>query len=606
MKTFRHDEPRFSRPATAGKPGQWYFSARDRVLKNVVTRLITFITLAVFWEAQTASGQNPDSIVFSKHNLSLSSPGTVRSTTESDICIFCHTPHQASNDGPLWNHKMSSETYTPYTSPTLKATVGQPTGSSRLCLSCHDGTVALGMVASRSSGIAMNSTTMPAGPSNLGTDLSADHPVSFEYKPEAGFLRDLSMLPQEIHMDRAGQMQCTACHDPHNNKFGNFLVLDNTDSALCLKCHIMPDWSGSAHQISTKALPTFLKSLMTAQSGSTKDKATAKTVSVAAAGCESCHVSHSAGTKKELMRFSTLEKNCRSCHDAEGPGQNVSAEFSKMSAHPISLDSESHTATEDPINPPTRHVTCADCHNPHASSSTPGSQGKIAGALNGVTGVSSGGSKMRNITHEYELCYRCHGDSNQRGPARVPRQFVETNTRREFNPGNVSFHPVETTGKNSSNASLLLPLTTASTIGCTDCHNNDQGPANGGTGTKGPHGSAFEPLIERPLLLTDGTAYNPANFALCYKCHSSAVVDSNLANSWAFHRKHIEDYRAACTTCHDSHAANQPHLINFNTEYVKPMTGVLNYTSNGINHGTCTLTCHDGTGQNKTHKALSY
>jgi len=44
----------------------------------------------------------------------------------------------------LWNHQMSSVTnYIVYTSPTLKAVVGQPDGSSRLCLSCHDGTVAL-------------------------------------------------------------------------------------------------------------------------------------------------------------------------------------------------------------------------------------------------------------------------------------------------------------------------------------------------------------------------------------------------------------------------------------------------------------------------------
>ena len=101
-------------------------------------------------------------------------------------------------------------------------------------------------------------------------------------------------------------------------------------------------------------------------------------------------------------------------------------------------------------------------------------------------------------------------------------------------------------------------------------------------------------------------AYNPGNFALCYKCHSSVVVDSSLATSWPQHQKHIEEYRAACTTCHDSHAATQPHLINFNTTYVLPLNGVLNYTSTGMNHGTCTLTCHDGSGRNQPHKATSY
>ena len=196
--------------------------------------------------------------------------------------------------------------------------------------------------------------------------------------------------------------------------------------------------------------------------------------------------------------------------------------------------------------------------------------------------------------------------STARGPASVPRQFVQTNTRLEFSPGNISFHPVESLGKNSSVPSLILPLTTSSLIGCSDCHNSDQSPAASGAGANGPHGSVYAPLLERMLRVTDGTPYNPADYALCFKCHSSSVVDSELTSSWQYHRKHIEEYRAACTTCHDSHAATQPHLINFNTAYVSPNNGVLNYASTGPNHGTCTLTCHDGSGQNKPHAAKSY
>jgi hypothetical protein len=306
------------------------------------------------------------------------------------------------------------------------------------------------------------------------------------------------------------------------------------------------------------------------------------------------------------MRFSTPEKNCIDCHAGDGPGKNVAADLKKLSAHPISMEPGAHNAREDLVNPPVRHVTCADCHNPHGTSSAPSGKNQISGALAAVSGVSAGGSVIPAVTHEYELCFRCHGDSAARGPATVPRQFVQTNTRLEFSPGNTSFHPVEALGKNSSAPSLIPPLTTSSLIGCGDCHNSDQGSATGGSGANGPHGSAFAPLLERMLLLTDGTPYNPNNFALCYKCHSSSVIDSELATSWPQHRKHIEDYRAACTTCHDSHAATQPHLINFNTYYVQPLNGVLRYTSTGINHGVCTLTCHDGTGQNKPHNAKTY
>src|SRR5215831_18282178 len=109
------------------------------------------------------------SIVHSKHNLSVASPGTIKAKSETDLCIFCHTVHRTTGQTPLWSHTMSSvSNYVIYSSPTLKATVGQPDGSSRLCLSCHDGTVALGMVSSRGTAIQMegNITALPPSPNN--------------------------------------------------------------------------------------------------------------------------------------------------------------------------------------------------------------------------------------------------------------------------------------------------------------------------------------------------------------------------------------------------------------------------------------------------------
>ncbi len=576
-------------------------------------RLFAAAAILVFLSF-AALADNPNSIIYSRHNLSVSSPGSVHATTESDVCIFCHTPHGASaTDGPLWNHQMSAAIYTTFSSPTLTSLnviIGQPNGSSRLCLSCHDGTVALGLVRSRPGGIAMSAATMPAGINNLGFDLSADHPVSFTYDAAlanaAGNLVDPGTLPPEVGLDRYGQLQCTSCHDPHNNQYGSFLVKDNTGSALCLTCHQLASWSGSAHAVSSKLLPSALSVQVAARNRGVQSKASAAADSVAHTACASCHVPHTAGTKSALMRFSTPEKNCLDCHGGDGPGKNVSAELKKISAHPISMDLNAHNSRENLVNPPVRHVTCADCHNPHATSSAPGGKNQISGALAVVPGVSAGGGILPAVTQEYELCFRCHGDSAARGPAKVSRQVPQTNTRLEFSPGNTSFHPVESVGKNSSVPSLIPPLTASSRIGCGDCHNSDQNSAAGGSGANGPHGSAFSPLLERQLRLTDGTPYNPSDFALCYKCHSSSVVNSEQSSSWRYHKKHIEEFKAACTTCHDSHAATQPHLINFNTVYVQPYNGVLNYTSAGPNHGTCTLTCHDGSGQNKPHAAKSY
>ena len=202
------------------------------LVRSVTRRL--FLCVGLGFAVTAALAQAPVSIVNSKHNLSVSSPGTVHATTatETEICVFCHTPHGATTDGPLWNHQMSTATYKPYSSPTLKAVVGQPNGSSRLCLSCHDGTIALGSVSSRAGGIAMNTASLP-----LHTDLTADHPVSFVYNsalataasayPAAGGLVDPGIpgaLPPEVVLDNAGQRQCTTCHDPHNNQYGSFLL----------------------------------------------------------------------------------------------------------------------------------------------------------------------------------------------------------------------------------------------------------------------------------------------------------------------------------------------------------------------------------------------
>jgi predicted CXXCH cytochrome family protein len=436
-------------------------------------------------------------------------------------------------------------------------------------------------------------STMPAGDTLIGTDLSKHHPVSFNYDAalanQAGGLRMPNTLVQDVRLED-GQVQCTSCHDAHNNQFGKFLVMDNTSSAICQSCHVPNRWSVSSHALSTA----------TWSGGGTDPWPNTTQTTVAANACENCHRPHAAEISDRLLKFTPDEQNCNVCHGGTVASKNVASQFNKISAHPLVSTSGIHDPTEDAVNS-TRHVACEDCHNPHAATGTTAGAPVASGSLAGVRGVNGSGMVVQEIKNEYELCFRCHADSGNRGPARVQRQYVQTNTRLEFNPGNTSYHPVMAVGKNPSSPSLILPWTAGSIMYCTDCHNNDQGPNAPGTGPNGPHGSAYTPILERRLLLTDNTAYNQANFALCYKCHRSTVVNSESATSWRYHRLHIQEERTACTTCHDSHGSPRPHLINFNTTYVTPYNGVINYTSTGVNHGTCTLRCHG-----EAHNAESY
>jgi Doubled CXXCH motif (Paired_CXXCH_1) len=205
------------------------------------------------------------------HNLSASGGsgvGAVKAVSESQVCVFCHTPHAATSGAvPLWNRRLSTATYTVYSSSSLDAnaifgTLDQPGGSSKLCLSCHDGTIAVGNVnvlggtGSNTPGtvnIPMTGTdaggVMPPGEGtasgftrNLGTNLSNDHPISVTYTgalaTRDGELRGLDgnqrwpagsgttigvrspgyrpLFPLEpTGFGGLGQLQCATCHDPH-------------------------------------------------------------------------------------------------------------------------------------------------------------------------------------------------------------------------------------------------------------------------------------------------------------------------------------------------------------------------------------------------------
>lgn len=173
-------------------------------------------------------------------------------TTNSEICIVCHTPHNAKTtvtDAPLWNHQVTSATYTLYSSPTLNATMAQPTSSSKLCLSCHDGTVALENFGNVTTGTqTMSSSSLYF----LGTNLSNDHPISFDYSSTLatndGGLKDPSTATVTLGTSNTGtiaakmlfngKLECASCHDVHNKyNTTNLLVKSNTNSALCLACH---------------------------------------------------------------------------------------------------------------------------------------------------------------------------------------------------------------------------------------------------------------------------------------------------------------------------------------------------------------------------------
>lgn len=242
--------------------------------------LVAFLAIAAASPALAAS----KSIKLTKHNLSNWSPYAmyVKGNT-TQVCVFCHAPHNAdSAETPLWNHKDTSQSFgiattqwiTPSNSELTGKVDSQPTTTSKKCLSCHDGTVAIGAVVNRGNsgltdelgGDAANGTRADVnglliGPNKIGLNLSGGHVISFKYdtamkdylngKSEYALapFQALNAEDTKSMLDKRGYMQCHTCHDPHtdacndtNRTIGKDPLwrksCDSTDNGvLCRLCH---------------------------------------------------------------------------------------------------------------------------------------------------------------------------------------------------------------------------------------------------------------------------------------------------------------------------------------------------------------------------------
>ncbi len=247
----------------------------------------------------TVLAQAPGSgIAGTKHDFS---GRTVTGTTAvTGLCTYCHTPHQAFATLLLWNHRLSANNFswdaTATTAGTTFPTISGPTykGATAKCLSCHDGSVAIGDVAwfdavgpggglgpnpGGTGGALIIDTQKISGSRQIATatgGMSGNHPTAmpFPYQGVAstyngrangsGIVLDewradpVALGIRLFNDDGSGNIsagavsgktgiECASCHDPHNKKVEERYFLRGTLSGntvtassgyICLKCHI--------------------------------------------------------------------------------------------------------------------------------------------------------------------------------------------------------------------------------------------------------------------------------------------------------------------------------------------------------------------------------
>ena len=179
-----------------------------------------------------------------------------------EVCRVCHVPHDHAlatkyyTNGLLWNHQVSSATYTMYDSTSLNNTIDTaPTGTAKLCLACHDGTIGIDTFdkyATSAVTIDDYDAGFQVGKFLDGTnlDLSGTHPISIVYDETVDLFLNakttsLGTGTIEDVLD-GGKVQCSTCHDVHDQdavsgthllRVAQTVAQGGTASGLCLSCH---------------------------------------------------------------------------------------------------------------------------------------------------------------------------------------------------------------------------------------------------------------------------------------------------------------------------------------------------------------------------------
>ena len=626
-----------------------WITARTITATTTAVRTILASLCALVLAQCIARAQVPGDVL-GMHNLTPASGASV--TAQGSLgCTFCHAPHSGIGaNTPLWNQTLSKATYTPYTSTTyVEQSSTQPTlgAPSSLCLSCHDGTVAVGQSAVYGK---IPVTGAMASVDSFGTNLSGSHPSSLILPMKDASNLVASLVSQGKTADPTGaiklinsNIECTSCHNAHvqgtDRIAQNFLVRDSSSGQMCLACHDpnrvltgqpnpLAGWANSIHQ--------------TATNQTSPDAHAGVYGTVALNACTSCHMDHNSPATMRLLRPAApaspgtdpATQDCMTCHNGGSllspAAPNVMAEIAKIS-HPMPAGNNFHDAAEPLVLNNNRHATCVDCHSPHGSNQVAafGAPPAIRPSQTNATGISAsdGTSVLLPAINQYENCLRCHGTSvgKQRlliygyAPTRLVSGPDPLNVIPEFSATATSSHPVTHASLSPlPQPSLLVNMLnqngTASRlmgvqIFCTDCHNSDDNREFGGTGPNGPHGSVNSHILEHNYQFSQSAAPggvvtnlfpNPdlsltGPYGMCAKCHSLSNIVANA--SFTGHNNHVSQDGFSCSTCHTAHGTGSispnvsgERLVNFDANVVGQNNGApvsYNRTSS-----TCVLACH--------------
>jgi len=424
-----------------------------------------------------------------------------------------------------------------------------------------------------------------------------------------GVQRDLS-IPQG---------NCSQCHEGHGQNGQDFGLWTVNDNNLCFTCH-------------ASARGTY--------SGQTTYASSAHAGSTALYGqrpvgqCVQCHNPHGAGDAAGAFPHLAArheEETCFTCHGSgirPAGAKDIRTATTKRYGHDVSMFRRLHddaaeygsvgTSPNPRLSGSSRHVECADCHNTHASRSTPrterssaigeaqlGSWG-VRPLFTGVPWMAPSGYVVERFqstatSQESHLCFKCHSSYSWGSAAPMTADgMLQTNTALEVSPGNPSYHNV--TGQ----AEMLVPTEDFvfgsagppayvnqwgpnSQMACSDCHASDASSGD----ARGPHGSSYPNLLKKRFRAQAGAFDNTGRAGtqadLCFECHDWNTYGEEGVGAATNFRSGGDNLhakaghaQAGCFQCHSAvpHGFKRKHMIVYAND------GAPYYQSDPVNYAT--------------------
>jgi len=476
---------------------------RNRIVGVVLGAWLSSVGLVMAAPQQTLAPDRISDITNTKHNfasgggiaLPTGQQRDLRAVSQNETCVFCHTPHFANkiSGAPLWNRQLSNATYTPYTSSSMQATPapGAPGGSSKLCLSCHDGTLAIGAVnVANGQGMGVESkhgaggdgkfttSDSPSGRLKLPDSIAAkETPTQFDMRgTRAGQIQDgrgaetgyTPNLDRDLTNDHPISFVYNAALASATGEKELYAPGDLTgDGKAIVANRISSNQAGGAlSQITRPALPL--------ESGKVE--------------CGTCHDPHIRGTGADeavnvkFLRLNRFQKstpspegvfsmagdiNCVACHKKSG--WSGSAHANRAVATHRYTDSAADTR-EFPRGSTVWEASCLNCHDNHTVS---GARRLLREGTDSLVTPKSGGNAAQE-----ETCYQCHTNiaatvlqSGAQAVADIKTAF-ESQTHMPIKTADTETHDVISADLEEPRAKLGASGNLANRhVECSDCHN---------------------------------------------------------------------------------------------------------------------------------------